>query len=80
MPDFIYQWMKIIIYYLNLLFGNIGFVKVLKRFLDKIEQPNLVYYFLPTIILMAFALVVVLVVVTRLFSKPKKEAVWVKRK
>jgi hypothetical protein len=80
MPDFLYQWIKIAIYYLNLLFGNIGFVKVLKRFLDKIEQPNLFYYLLPTIILLAFAFVVVLVVVTRLFSKPKKEAVWVKKR
>ncbi|MCX7829674.1 MAG: hypothetical protein N2445_01240 [Acidobacteria bacterium] len=80
MPDFLFQWIKLLIYYLNLLFGNIAIVRVLKRFLEKIEQPNLFYYFLPTIIIFAFALVVVLVVLTRLFAKPKKEAVWVKKR
>ncbi|GEM_PF-1659785 len=80
MPEFLYQWIKLIIYYLNLLFGNIAIVRMLKRMVEKIEQPNLFYYLLPSLIVFAFGIVVVLIVVARLFRNTKKEAMVVKKK
>lgn len=79
MPEFLYQWLRLIVYYLNLLFGNIGFVRVLKRFVSKIEQPSIFYYLFPTIIAFAFAFVVVFVVLTRLLTNKNKEVKWVKK-
>lgn len=80
MPEFLFRWIKMLIYYLNLLFGNIKIVKILKSFLNNMEQPNFIFYFLPMIVALLFAFVVVLILVTRLFRKQHKEAVWIKKR
>ena len=80
MPEFLLKWIKIFVYYLNLLFGNIEIVKILRSFLNNIEHPNFIFYFLPTIIAFLFAFVVVLIVITRLFRKQHREAIRIKKR
>ena len=69
MPDLIFRWLKILIYYLNLFLGNVGIVKVLKSLVGGANGKSLFVFFLPSIIFAALGLVILLLFLTRFFKK-----------
>ena len=69
MPDFVFEWLKIIIYYLNLLLGNIAIVRILKNFASKASKTPYLMYFLPAAVLTASGLVILLLVLTKFFKR-----------
>ncbi len=65
MPDFIYRWIEILIYYLNLFLGNIEFVQFLRRILAQ-QEP--MFYIFPILIFAGLIVVILTVIFAKLFS------------
>jgi len=80
MPDFVFEWLKIVVYYLNLLLGNIAIVRFLKNFAGKAAKTPYLMYFLPAAVLTASGLVILLLVLTKFFKKENKGVVRVAKK
>ena len=74
MPEFLFQWLKAIIYLLNQLLGNVGFVRYLKDLVTDVKQPPAFISLFPIAFIIAVALVIWLLFVTRILG-PKKAGV-----
>ncbi len=65
MPDFIYRWIEILIYYLNLFLGNIEFVQFLKSIIKERER---MFYVFPVLIFLGLIVVILTIIFAKFFS------------
>jgi hypothetical protein len=80
MPEFLYEWLKAIVYFLNLLLGNVGFVKYLKDIVANVKNPPAFVSFFPIAFFIAVILVIWLLFITRVFGSKKRGPVKVAKK
>ena len=71
MPEFLFQWLKAIIFFLNQLLGNVGFLKYLKEMVTGVDKPPAFISLFPVAFVIAVALVLWLLFVTKILGKPK---------
>lgn len=71
MPEFLFQWLKAIIFFLTQVLGNIGFVRYLKDLVTDVKKPPGFISLFPIAFVIAVALVIWLLFVTRILG-PKK--------
>lgn len=74
MPEFLFRWLKALIFFLNQFLGNVGFVKYLKDLVTGMDdKPPAFISLFPVAFVIAVALVIWLLFVTRILG-PRKPA------
>ncbi|HNQ78079.1 MAG TPA: hypothetical protein PK747_06435 [Acidobacteriota bacterium] len=71
MPEFLFRWLKALIFFLNQFLGNIGFVKWLKDMVTGVDKPPAFISLFPIAFVIAVGLVIWLLFVTRILG-PRK--------
>lgn len=71
MPDFFYEWLKVLIYYLNLFLGNIQLVQYLKEFLLLARKPDPFFVFFLFFIVFSVIIGVVFLFLANIFKRKK---------
>jgi hypothetical protein len=72
MPEFLFEFLKAIIFFLNQFLGNIAFIKYLKDIVTNVKNPPGFVSFFPVAFIIAVILVIWLLFVTRFFGPKKK--------
>lgn len=71
MPEFLFRWLKALIFFLNQFLGNVGFVKYLKDLVTRVDKPPAFISLFPVAFVIAVILVIWLLFVTRILGHRK---------
>lgn len=80
MPEFLFRWLKALIFFLNQFLGNVGFVRWLKELVTGVDKPPAFISLFPVAFVIAVGLVIWLLFVIRILSPRKPGAAEAARK